>query len=186
MILGSHKILLNEIGDIVVYLGRTIQHNYNYAVALITIFAIITGYFHYRKNSFAVFIKQTLATLVILYCSYLVSAPVWNNMRRPPFYQMTVNGRNYIYNRSRAQYVAESYVVAIANAAVTVGMILVIEGGGGVRVIEPPTQPPQAGKKWLRRLQSCIGLLLICVFFSLLLSMLKFKRNHYPYNFLFE
>lgn len=54
------------------------------------------------------------AILVLSYCSYLVSGPVWNHMKRPPLFGKTANGRKYVDTVWRSQYLAESYVVAIA------------------------------------------------------------------------
>lgn len=81
----------------------------------LTILLIIILYISlFRKNS-TIRIKKMFAVLVILYCSYLVSAPVYNHMRRPLLFHRTLNGPNYVDGRMRAQYLVESYIVAIAS-----------------------------------------------------------------------
>lgn len=54
-----------------------------------------------------------------------------------------------------------------------------IEAAGGVKGTE--AKSAQEGKK--RRFQSVVGLVLVCVFFSLLLSVFRSKTQGYPYRY---
>lgn len=68
-----------------------------------------------------------------------------------------------------------------SDGAVVVGMILMIEAAGGVKNTEPVRLSSTEGKR--RRFQSVVGLVLVCVFFSLLLSVFRAKTQGYPYRF---
>lgn len=59
-------------------------------------------------------------------------------------------------------------------------MILMIEAAGGVKNTDP-IRTQSEGKR--RRFQSVVGLVLVCVFFSLLLSVFRAKTQGYPYRF---
>lgn len=68
----------------------------------------------------------------------------------------------------------------MSDGAVVVGMILMIEAAGGVKNTEIVRNQAE-GKR--RRFQSIVGLILVCVFFSLLLSVFRAKTQGYPYRY---
>ncbi|XP_049865360.1 tumor suppressor candidate 3 [Pectinophora gossypiella] len=156
--------------------------NYSGAVALAMLFALVAGFLYLRRNNLEfLYNKEMWATLAVIFCFTMISGQMWNQIRGPPFFHRTKNGPVYINGGSHGQFVLESYIVAILNGAVAVGVILMIEAAGGVKNKEVRAQE---GKR--RRFQSVVGLVLVCVFFSLLLSVFRAKTQGYPYSFLFK
>ncbi|CAK1578008.1 unnamed protein product [Parnassius mnemosyne] len=158
--------------------------NYSGAFAFSTL-VILAGVFLYirRKNLEFLYNKQMWAVAAVFFCFTMVSGQMWNQIRGPPFYHRSKNGPVYINGGSHGQFVLESYIVAILNGAVVVGMILMIEAAGGVRSTDIARTTVE-GKR--RRFQSVVGLVLVCAFFSLLLSVFRAKTQGYPYSFLFK
>ncbi|XP_038213074.1 tumor suppressor candidate 3 [Zerene cesonia] len=157
--------------------------NYSGAVAFSLLFVLVAAFLYLRRNNLEfLYNKQMWAVSALFFCFAMVSGQMWNQIRGPPFFHKTKTGPVYINSGSHGQFVLESYIVAALNAAVVVGMILMIEAAGGVKGTE--VKSPQEGKK--RRFQSVVGLVLLCVFFSLLLSIFRSKTQGYPYSFLFK
>ncbi|CAH0717474.1 unnamed protein product, partial [Brenthis ino] len=157
--------------------------NYSGAVAFSMLFILVAGFLYLRRNNLEfLYNKQLWAIGAVFFCFAMVSGQMWNQIRGPPFFHRTKNGPVYINGGSHGQFVLESYIVAILNGAVVVGMILMIEAAGGVKGTD--IQRAQEGKR--RRFQSVVGLVLVSVFFSLLLSVFRAKTQGYPYSFLFK
>ncbi|XP_013141564.1 PREDICTED: tumor suppressor candidate 3 [Papilio polytes] len=158
--------------------------NYSGVVAVGMLFALVAGFLYLRRNNLEfLYNKQMWAGAALVFCFTMVSGQMWNQIRGPPFYQRSKNGPVYINGGSHGQFVLESYIVAALNCAVVVGMIAMIEAAGGVKNPDL-VRTLVDGKK--RRFQSVVGLILVCVFFSLLLSVFRAKTQGYPYSFLFK
>ncbi|KAF9813148.1 hypothetical protein SFRURICE_015637 [Spodoptera frugiperda] len=143
--------------------------NYSGAVAFSMLFILVAGFLYLRRNNLEfLYNKQMWAVCAVFFCFAFVSGQMWNHIRGPPFFHRTKNGPVYINGGSHGQFVLESYIVAVLNGAVVVGMILMIEAAGGVKNTEVVRSQAE-GKR--RRFQSVVGLVLVCVFFSLLLSL---------------
>ncbi|XP_072941518.1 dolichyl-diphosphooligosaccharide--protein glycosyltransferase subunit TUSC3 [Epargyreus clarus] len=157
--------------------------NYGAAIAVGTVIILVGGLLYLRRNNLEFLQnKQMWAIGAVFFCFAMVSGQMWNQIRGPPFFHRSKNGPVYINGGSHGQFVLESYIVAILNGAVVVGMILMIEAAGGVKNSE--ARHDHDGKR--RRFQSVVGLVLVCVFFSLLLSVFRAKTQGYPYSFLFK
>merc|ERR1719309_654013 len=97
----------------------------------------------------------------------------------------------YIHGSSQAQFVVETYLVALINCAVVVGMIILIEAGSPDEKSEKKLSTSSGassggdagGKKCV---QAFIGLAIMAVFFSLILSIFRSKYSGYPYSFLIK
>ena len=158
--------------------------NYSGAVAFSMLFALLAGFLYLRRNNLEfLYNKQIWAVAAVFFCFAMVSGQMWNQIRGPPFFHKTKNGPVYINRGSHGQFVLESYIVAVLNASVVIGMIIMIESAGGVKG-SSESRPQVDGKR--RRFQSVVGLVLVCVFFSLLLSVFRAKTQGYPYSFLFK
>lgn len=156
--------------------------NYSGAFAFALLFILTGGFLYIRRNNLEfLYNKQMWAIIAVFFCFAMVSGQMWNQIRGPPFFHKGRNGPVYINGGSHGQYVLESYIVALLNGAVVVGMILMIEAAGGARGDQRPTAD---GKS--RRFTAVVGLVLVCVFFSLLLSVFRDKTQGYPYSFLFK
>ncbi|XP_064508852.1 tumor suppressor candidate 3 isoform X2 [Pseudopipra pipra] len=81
---------------------------------------------------------------------------------------------SYIHGSSQAQFVAESHIILLLNAAITMGMVLLNEAA---------TSKGDVGK---RRIICLVGLGLVVFFFSFLLSIFRSKYHGYPYSFLIK
>uniref|UniRef100_U3KA81 Tumor suppressor candidate 3 n=1 Tax=Ficedula albicollis TaxID=59894 RepID=U3KA81_FICAL len=82
--------------------------------------------------------------------------------------------KSYIHGSSQAQFVAESHIILLLNAAITMGMVLLNEAA---------TSKGDVGK---RRIICLVGLGLVVFFFSFLLSIFRSKYHGYPYSFLIK
>ncbi|XP_045459794.1 tumor suppressor candidate 3 isoform X2 [Melitaea cinxia] len=157
--------------------------NYSGVILIAMLLVLITGFLYLRRNNLDfLYNKQMWAVIAIFFCFSMVSGQMWNQIRGPPFFHRTKNGPVYINGGSHGQFVLESYIVAALNGAVVVGMIFMIEAAGGVKGTD--IHRAQEGKR--RRFQFVVGLVLVCVFFSLLLSIFRSKTQGYPYSFLFK
>uniref|UniRef100_A0A3B1IFY2 Tumor suppressor candidate 3 n=1 Tax=Astyanax mexicanus TaxID=7994 RepID=A0A3B1IFY2_ASTMX len=82
--------------------------------------------------------RDTLETIQQLHSNYLgtlcvvfamTSGQMWNHIRGPPYaHKNPQNGQvSYIHGSSQAQFVAESHIILLLNAAITMGMVLLNE-----------------------------------------------------------
>uniref|UniRef100_A0AAQ5YFT1 Dolichyl-diphosphooligosaccharide--protein glycosyltransferase subunit MAGT1 n=1 Tax=Amphiprion ocellaris TaxID=80972 RepID=A0AAQ5YFT1_AMPOC len=79
---------------------------------------------------------------------------------------------SYIHGSSQAQFVAETHIILLFNAAVTMGIVLLCEAA---------TSDMDIGK---RKIMCIAGIGLVMLFFSWLLSIFRAKYHGYPYSFL--
>ena len=113
--------------------------------------------------------------------------------------QRTQNGISYIHRSSQGQLVIETYIVFLlsmsiicnfrdcgvqnyilfchmlifySGAAITIGMILLVEAGKGKGDIRK------------RRVMLIVGLGMFALFFGMILSIFKSKASGYPYSFI--
>ncbi|XP_023573080.1 tumor suppressor candidate 3 isoform X3 [Octodon degus] len=102
----------------------------------------------------------------------MTSGQMWNHIRGPPYaHKNPHNGQvSYIHGSSQAQFVAESHIILVLNAAITMGMVLLNEAA---------TSKGDVGK---RRIICLVGLGLVVFFFSFLLSIFRSKYHGYPYS----
>jgi len=129
----------------------------------------------------------------IVFC--MTSGQMWNQIRSPPVVQRTQNGISYIHRSSQGQLVVETYIVFVLSkftlrifpsyskvenekptifigAAITTGVILLIEAGKGKGDIRK------------RRVMLVVGLGMFALFFGMILSIFKSKAQGYPYSFI--
>ncbi|XP_040077705.1 tumor suppressor candidate 3 [Ixodes scapularis] len=98
---------------------------------------------------------------------------------RPQFWKAAANLapfhlQAYIHSSSGVQLIVETYIVIALNVAVVFGMILMNDAA------ESKGDPKK------RKIMAVVGLLLMSVFFSFLLSIFRSKAHGYPYSFLFK
>ncbi|XP_077297336.1 oligosaccharide transferase gamma subunit [Arctopsyche grandis] len=167
--------------------------NYSGTVAVVMLILLCGGFFYLRRNNLDfLYNKQMWAVGAIVFCFIMVSGQMWNQIRGPPFVHRAQNGGvSYIHGSSQGQFVLETYIIMGLNAAIVGGMILLAESGGGFKVegSPAPVKEKNAGSNVdyrKRRLLAFFGLALVCIFFSLLLSVFRTKAQGYPYSFLFK
>ncbi|KAJ9591652.1 hypothetical protein L9F63_001797 [Diploptera punctata] len=150
--------------------------NYSGTVALVMLFAVVAGFLYLRRNNLDfLYNKNCWGIGAVFFCFAMVSGQMWNHIRGPPFvHKASSGGVAYIHGSSQGQFVLETYIVMILNAAVVLGMILMTEAAS------------HKGDVRKRRILSIVGLVLVATFFSLILSIFRSKAHGYPYSFLFK
>lgn len=149
--------------------------NYSATVAILMLTAFVGGFLYLRRNNLDfLYNKQMWGFLAVIFCFAMVSGQMWNHIRSPPFVHKGQNGGiAYIHGSSQGQLVIETYIVMFLNAMIVAGMILLTESGW--------QSDPRKGK-----IAAVVGLVLVAVFFSLILSIFRSKAQGYPYSFLFK
>ncbi|XP_076770154.1 dolichyl-diphosphooligosaccharide--protein glycosyltransferase subunit TUSC3 isoform X3 [Arvicanthis niloticus] len=117
--------------------------NYSGTIALALLVSLVGGLLYLRRNNLEFIYNKTGWAMVSL---------------------------SYIHGSSQAQFVAESHIILVLNAAITMGMVLLNEAA---------TSKGDVGK---RRIICLVGLGLVVFFFSFLLSIFRSKYHGYPYS----
>ncbi|CAG0913885.1 unnamed protein product [Notodromas monacha] len=149
--------------------------NYSGTIGLVTLIVLIGGLLYLRRNNLDFLYNRVMwAVLALSFVFAMTSGQMWNHIRNPPFLHKTQQGGvAYIHGSSQGQFVVETYIIAIINGAIVVGMILLTEAANS------KTGAGDVGK---RRIMAIIGLALVAFFFSLLLSIFRSKAGGYPYS----
>jgi len=150
--------------------------NYMGLLGLLLLLVFVVGLLYFRKNNLEFLFSSTTWGLVALtFTLVMTSGQMWNHIRGPPFMQKTREGGvAYIHGSSQGQFIVETYLVAGLYSCVTLGMILITLAAKGKEDVSK------------RRVMSIIGIGMVAVFFSLLLSVFRNKAGGYPYSFLFK
>ncbi|KAI1887619.1 hypothetical protein AGOR_G00192180 [Albula goreensis] len=151
--------------------------NYSGTIALALLVSLVGGLLYLRRNNLEFIYNKTgwaMAALCVVFA--MTSGQMWNHIRGPPYaHKNPQNGQvSYIHGSSQAQFVAESHIILLLNAAITMGMVLLNEAA---------TSKGDVGK---RRILCLVGLGLVVFFFSFLLSIFRSKYHGYPYSFLIK
>jgi len=149
--------------------------NYSGTVAVVMLMMLVAGFIYVRRNNLEfLYNKQLWSLLAVMFCFIFISGQMWNHIRSPPFVHKSQNGGvSYIHGSSQGQLVVETYIVMFLNAMIVLGMILLTESGNQTDM-----------KKG--RIMAIVGLVLVSIFFSLILSVFRTKAQGYPYSFLFK
>nr|CAG4645656.1 EOG090X09EZ [Lynceus sp. MCZ IZ 141354] len=150
--------------------------NYSATIALITLFAVIGGLLYLRRNNLEFLQNKTMWGVAALFFVFtMTSGQMWNHIRGPPFVHRSGQGNIvYVHGSSQGQFVLETYIVMGVSALTVFGMIMMIEAASS------------KGDVRKRKIFSIIGLVLMCLFFSLILSIFRSKAQGYPYSFLLK
>ncbi|KAM8945652.1 dolichyl-diphosphooligosaccharide--protein glycosyltransferase subunit TUSC3 [Pelodytes ibericus] len=149
--------------------------NYSGTIALALLVSLVGGLLYLRRNNLEFIYNKTgwaMAALCVVFA--MTSGQMWNHIRGPPYaHKNPQNGQvSYIHGSSQAQFVAESHIILLLNAAITMGMVLLNEAA---------TSKGDVGK---RRIICLVGLGLVVFFFSFLLSIFRSKYHGYPYRYI--
>ncbi|KAK0417070.1 hypothetical protein QR680_012819 [Steinernema hermaphroditum] len=152
--------------------------NYAGPAVIMLLAMLVLGLLYMRRNNLEFLYNRTCWALICLGIVFaFMSGQMWNHIRSPPFIMTNPQTRetSVIHGSTQFQLVAETYIVAVLYAAVTVGMILLNEAADN-----------EKGDSGKRRVFVFLGLGLVVVFFSLLISVFRAKYQGYPYSFLFH
>ncbi|KAG5852172.1 magnesium transporter protein 1 isoform X1 [Anguilla rostrata] len=149
----------------------------NYAGPLMLGFllAVVGGLVYLRRDNLEfLYNKNAWGFGALCIVLIMTSGQMWNHIRGPPYaHKNPSTGQvSYIHSSSQAQFVAETHIVLLFNAAVTLGMVLLHEAA---------TSDMDIGK---RKIMCVAGISLVVLFFSWLLSIFRAKYHGYPYSFL--
>ncbi|KAK9875605.1 hypothetical protein WA026_009405 [Henosepilachna vigintioctopunctata] len=150
--------------------------NYLGTVAAIVLFGLVAGFLYLRRNNLDfLYNKSMWGMTAVFFCLTMISGQMWNHIRGPPFLHQGQNGQiAYIHGSSQGQFVVETYIIMVLNAAVVIGIILLTEAAKGKKDSKQT------------KIMAVTGLILVSVFFSLLLSIFRMKTQGYPYRLLFD
>lgn len=125
-----------------------------------------------RNSLTMIFNRNVWAISAVAIVLLMTSGQMWNHIRGAPLMQRGRNQNNYIHSSSSGQFVIETYIVMLMNAGIAIGMVLMTDALKSV---------DGKKKKFLAR----VGLFMVVIFFSLLLSVFRQKSYGYPYRLLF-
>lgn len=136
---------------------------------------LIMGLLYMRRNNLEFLYNRTfwgLVCLGIVLC--FMSGQMWNHIRGPPFFMTNPHTRetSFVHGSTQYQLVSETYIVLGIYAAITFGMIFILDA-------------PERKDNY-KKIAAFFGIGVVAVFFSLLLSVFRMKYQGYPYHFLFH
>ncbi|CAJ0942089.1 unnamed protein product, partial [Mesorhabditis belari] len=139
--------------------------NYAAPVVVLLLVMLILGLLYMKRNNLEFLYNRTSWGCVCLCIVFVfMSGQMWNHIRGPPFVMTNPNTRetSFIHGSTQFQLISETYIVAVLYAAVTLGFILM-------------NDPLDVKSK--SEVMVFIGLGLVAVFFSLLLSIFRSKSQ---------
>ncbi|CAK5089585.1 unnamed protein product [Meloidogyne enterolobii] len=151
--------------------------SYAAPVVILLLVMLVLGLLYMRRNNLEFLFNRTFWACVCLAIVFaFMSGQMWNHIRGPPFMMTHPHGRetSFIHGSTQYQLIAETYIVFGLYLAITAGVIVLNDAASS------KTDPGR------RKFMSCIGLGMVVVFFSLLLSVFRSKYHGYPYQFLFN
>ncbi|XP_064136009.1 magnesium transporter protein 1-like [Loxodonta africana] len=140
-----------------------------------TILALTGGLVSLLKSKF-IFNKTLWAVLGLSFVTVMTSGQMWAHIKGASFAQRDprTGHMHYIHRASYSQFVAETCIIALFNMCVFLGMVLLDKAATSrMNVVK-------------RKMVCLIGICLVVIFFSWLLSLLRFKLRGYPYRFLMD
>ncbi|KAK6015475.1 magnesium transporter protein 1 domain protein [Ostertagia ostertagi] len=165
--------------------------NYAAPVVIVLLLALVLGLLYMKRNNLEFLYNRTSWGLVCLCITFVfLSGQMWNHIRGPPFIMNNPQTReaSFIHGSTQYQLVAETYIVGALYAAITFGFILLNEAASpSVEVTE--RKKSSSSKPFFginNNMLAYVGLGLVVIFFSLLLSIFRSKYRGYPYSFLFS
>jgi len=147
--------------------------NYAAPVIVALLGMLVLGLLYLRRNNLEFFFNRTFWGSVCLAIVFaFLSGQMWNHMKGPPFMMTLPQTREaaFIHGSTQYQLIAETYIVLALYAGVTAGVVILNDAS---------SYKIDSGKK---KLLMMVGLGLVVVSFSLLLSVFRSKYQGYPYK----
>lgn len=154
--------------------------SYTNVVLLAIVGTIVAAILWNRRNNLGFLAnKSAWAVISLAIVFVMTSGQMWNHIRGAPFVQRNSDGSvSFIHGSSSGQFVVETHIIFAINLVIAVGFICLIES-------MKLKKGKSLGKKTARTL-AILGLLLVAVFFSWMMSIFRAKSPGYPYSFLFK
>ena len=125
-----------------------------------------------RDNLEFLYNTKAWGIIIVGFVVIMMSGQTWNSIRGPPVAQKSSSGVAFIHENAQFQYIAESYIILFLYGGIVVGMIMVTDAN------------VKKGHVSKRRMFAIIGIALIAVFYSFILSIFRSKADGYPFSFL--
>lgn len=145
----------------------------NFMNCVMFLMPIIYFVYQHERKDLVAFVKsgQTWAMVAVVCCGLGTSGQIYNHIVRPPL--IDLSGGEMV--EENVTFQIESYIAAFMIISTSVGMIILIEGRGGVKRDRVP-----------RNDVSIVGLTIVLLCFSIYIYMLKRKMSgQYPYSMIF-
>lgn len=155
---------------------KIVRPSYTTPVVMLSLCLVFLAILYLSRNSLSmIFNRNVWAISAVTIVLLMTSGQMWNHIRGAPLMQRGRNQNNYIHGSSSGQFIIETYIVMMINAGIAIGMVIMTEAlKGGDK---------QDGRR--RKILARVGLFLMVVLFSLLLSVFRQKSYGYPYRLLF-
>ncbi|CAD5219925.1 unnamed protein product [Bursaphelenchus xylophilus] len=153
--------------------------NYAGPIVIVLLVMLILGMLYMRRDSMDFLYSSNFWGFVcVAFVLAFQSGQMWNHIRSPPFLMTHPQSRqtSFIHGSTQYQLIAETYIVFVLYALISLGMVFLNESASGKLT-------DQQGKK---KFFCYAGIGLVVIFFSLLLSVFRSKYQGYPYHFLFS
>lgn len=151
--------------------------SYAAPVVILLLVMLVLGLLYMRRNNLEFLFNKTFwASVCMAIVFAFMSGQMWNHIRGPPFIMTNPQTRetSFVHGSTQYQLIAETYIVLALYAGVTAGVVILNDAASS------KTDPSK------RKFMACIGIGMMIVFFSLLLSVFRSKYHGYPYHFLFS
>ncbi|PAV81822.1 hypothetical protein WR25_00343 isoform A [Diploscapter pachys] len=165
--------------------------NYAAPVVIGLLVCLVLGFLYMKRNNLEFLYNKTSWGIICLIITFVfLSGQMWNHIRGPPFIMTNPQTREstFIHGSTQFQLVAETYIVMGVYAVITFGFILLNDAAAidvssltGGKKKQPNTIAAMSPSA-----MAALGLGLVFVFFSLLLSIFRAKYRGYPYSLLFS
>ncbi|KAI6176477.1 hypothetical protein M3Y97_00802400 [Aphelenchoides bicaudatus] len=151
--------------------------NYAGPVVILLLVMLVLGLLYMRRDNLDFLYSSNFwGAICVVATIAFTSGQMWNHIRSPPFLMTHPQTRetSFIHGSTQFQLVAETYIVFTLYAVISIGMVL---------LNDYVQSKADQGK---RRVMVFLGIGLVVVFFSLLLSVFRSKYNGYPYSLLWK
>ncbi|CAF0751140.1 unnamed protein product [Rotaria sordida] len=152
--------------------------NYSGFLLVILMITMILGLLYVKRDSFKFLFNHIVwGIFIILAILFCISGQIWNSIRGPPFtHRNPQTGQSGLFSgTSGYQFIAETYIVFLLYFGVSIGVILLNEA---------PKLKSQTGKR--NSFVAAVGIVVVVILFSYLLSIFRSKYQGYPYSFLIK
>jgi len=151
--------------------------NYAGPVVILLLVMLILGLLYMRRDNLDfIYSANFWGAICVISTIAFTSGQMWNHIRSPPFLMTHPQTRetSFIHGSTQYQLVAETYIVFVMYAVISIGMVL----------LNDFVQSKADQRK--RQMMVYVGIGLVLVFFSLLLSIFRSKYTGYPYYLFFN
>ncbi|XP_037658537.1 magnesium transporter protein 1-like [Choloepus didactylus] len=139
--------------------------------------ALIGGLVYLLKwNRKFIFSKTFWAVFALCFVTVMTAGEMWTRIEAAPYAERNphTGQMHYIHRMYYSQFVGETYIISLLNMCITLGMVILDKAA-------------TSRMNFLKRKMMCmIGMCLVVIFFSWLLSLFRYKEPGYPYSFLMD